>query len=130
MIETAMVFAKGGNPIFWLSPNGCTSGSIPDSEVLWDRIWRNRAIIGGVAPTHPWDGTTGISTTYQTTFAAIEAGLGERLIWPIVTMTHVNYFSYLDHLGVYEEIQHVDFRDENHWFEVIKTLRQLSQTGG
>lgn len=130
MIEVAMVFTRDGHPIFWLSPNGCTGGSVPDSHTMWDRIWRDRDIIGGVAHTHPWDGATGPSHTDLTTFAAIEAGLGTRLFWPIVTMTHVNYFTYLDEVRKYGEVQHVPFRDENHWFEVVKTLRQLSQSYG
>jgi len=130
MIETAMVFTRTGYPLFWLSPNGCTSSSVPDSEVMWDRIWRNRDCVGGVAHTHPWDGPSGASQTDVTTFAAIEAGLGKRLYWPIVTRTHVNYFAYHNEDHGYQLVQHVDFRDTNHWFEVIKTLRQLSQIGG
>ena len=130
MIETAMVFARDGHPIFWLCPNGCTSGSVPDSSNMWHRIWDSRDVIGGVAHTHPWVGPTDASHTDVTTFAAIEAGLGKRLYWPIITMTHVSYFTWLDGVQRYRPVQHVDFRDTNHWFDVIRTLRQQSQTGG
>jgi len=130
MIELAMVFAKDGSALFWLGPNGCTSGSVPDSHVLWDRIWRNREVIGGVAHTHPGDGPTGASHTDLTTFAAIESGLGKRLIWPIVSSTHVSFFQYWELSKSYVDSKNVDFRDMNHWFEVVKTLRHLSQIGG
>jgi len=128
MIETAVVFTRNGHPLFWLP--GSSAGAVPDSRALWDNMWENRGIVGGVAHTHPWDGTTGPSHEDLTTFKAIEAGLGTRLIWPIATMTHVVYITYLDAVRGYGEVMHVDFRDEDHWFNVIKTLRLLSQNNG
>lgn len=91
MHEVAMVFDKDGNAIHWSSGR---SAAVPDSRTMWDIIWENRHKIGGVAHTHPWDGPTGPSGTDVTTWAAIEAGLGKRLLWPIVTMTHVHLFYY------------------------------------
>jgi hypothetical protein len=133
MVEMAMVFTRGGHPLFWLGPKGCTNGSVPDSSILWDRIWRDRHVIGGVAHTHPWLGITSPSHTDITTFAAIEAGLGKRLYWPIVTMTHVEFFQYSNYEGEpgeYERVLDVNFRDAEHWHDVVRTLRQLSRTGG
>lgn len=125
MIEVAMVFTKEGKMIY-LQP-GSSAGSVADSCRLWDEIWENRKIVGGVAHTHPWTGTTRPSYEDVTTFRAIEAGLGELLLWPIITFTHVNYFSYIK--PGYEEIAYVDFRDESHWHRLINTLRFLSQQG-
>ena len=92
MIEVAMVFDREGRAIFWPSPKDSSGGSIPDSRTLWDRLWENRHNLGGICHTHPWDGPASPSHTDVTTFAAIEAGLGKRLTWPIVTMTHVGFF--------------------------------------
>lgn len=138
MIEVAMVFTKEGKMIY-LQP-GSSAGSVADSCRLWDEIWENRKIVGGVAHTHPWTGTTHPSYEDVTTFRAIEAGLGELLLWPIITFTHVNYFSWhdqgeLDLYGNavseadYFRVMDVDFRDESHWHRLINTLRFLSQQG-
>ena len=94
-----------------------------------DRIWSNRDRIGGVAHTHPWEGTTSPSSTDLTTFAAIEAGLGKRLYWPIVTMTHVEFFTYFDDANGYGRVMDVNFRDAEHWHDVIRTMRLLSRGG-
>ena len=90
-METALVFDRQGRTIYWHEPNGRTSGSIPDTRSLWDVLWENRNILGGVAHTHPWDGEANPSGTDITTFDAIERGLGRQLLWPVVTFTHVAY---------------------------------------
>lgn len=88
MMETALVFDLDGNTIHWHEPAGRSKGSLPDSAALWDVLWGNRDRLGGVAHTHPWDGPSGPSQTDVTTFAAVEAALGARLVWPVVTFTH------------------------------------------
>lgn len=125
-IESAMVFNREGRAIFWLGPNGCSEGAIADSHILWDRIWRNRDKVGGVAHTHPWEGPTSPSTTDLTTWAAIEAGLGKRLYWPIVTLTNVDFFTYFDDADGYGRVTDVSFRDTEHWHNIVKRLRLLS----
>lgn len=129
MIEVAMVFDKEGHAIFWLSPKGSSSGAIPDSSNLWDRIWRNREHVGGVVHTHPWDGKTLPSHTDVTTFAAIEKGLGKQLLWPIVTMTHVNYFVRNVFSDEYVMAGDVLFKEQSWWLENILELRRLSLVG-
>lgn len=91
MIENAFVFSRDGEVIRFHTPAGRTAGSIPDSFDLWELLWKYRNLLGGVAHTHPWNGPSGPSHTDVTTFAACEAGLGQRLIWPVVTFTHVTY---------------------------------------
>jgi len=127
--EMAMVFNGVGLAIFWLGPNGSSEGAIADSNVLWHRIWTARDELGGIAHSHPWNGPANASHTDVTTFAAIERGLGKRLIWPIVTMTHVNFFAWDEKEKQYLDVMQVDFRDTEQWHNAVKTLRQLS-TGG
>ena len=95
MIETALVFDLEGKTIHWHLPAGRSAGSLPDSVSLWDVLWENRHRLGGVAHTHPWDGPSGPSHTDVTTFAAVEAALGKRLVWPIVTFTHITYVEWV-----------------------------------
>jgi hypothetical protein len=94
-MEAALVFDKWGVPIYWHTPPDRTMSSLPDSRGLWEVLWDNRADLGGVAHTHPWSGFSGPSQTDVTTFAAVEAGLGQRLIWPVVTFTHINYLVWI-----------------------------------
>ena len=113
MMEHAFVFDTEGRVIQYHTPQtvlreserkGWSGGSIPDTRSLWDVLWERRQSLGGsgrkvgwegptggVAHTHPWDGPTGPSQTDVTTFSAIEQGLGQRLLWPVVTFTHVTY---------------------------------------
>lgn len=91
MMETALVFDLNGKTIYWHEPAGRTSGSLPDSQDLWDVLWENRHRLGGVAHTHPWNGPAVPSTTDVTTFAAVEKGLGKHLLWPVVTFNDVLY---------------------------------------
>lgn len=96
MIEVAMVFDRGGAPLYWHLPPGRTGGAIPDSRDLWEVLWEHREELGGVAHTHPWYGSSGPSQTDVTTFAAVEAALGRRLLWLVVTFDQVTY---LEHSG-------------------------------
>ncbi|MFA6234103.1 MAG: hypothetical protein WC824_07955 [Bacteroidota bacterium] len=95
VVETALVFDKEGKTLLWHVPAGRSGGGIPDSHDLWEFLWENRKIIGGVAHTHPWNGEAWFSQTDVTTWAAIEQGLGIRLVWPVVTMTEMKQFSWV-----------------------------------
>lgn len=130
MIEAAFVFDVDGMLICWHQPPACTGGSIPDSAKLWNVLWENRNNLGGVAHSHPGRGATGPSHTDLTTFAAVERGLNRRLLWPIMTLTHVNYFTYDHHVKDYEEIYKVDFQHKQYWMRHIMELRLRSQEGG
>jgi hypothetical protein len=98
---------------------------LPDSHELWEILWASREELGGVAHTHPWDGPAGPSHTDVTTFAAVEAGLGKRLIWPIVTFTQVDYYEWVgpDRLD-YAVVGRRRFRLKK---EDIEKLRELSR---
>jgi hypothetical protein len=126
MIEVAMVFSNVGGIIWWPSSKG-NAGSIPDSRHLWDVLWESRAILGGVAHTHPWDGPGSPSGTDLTTFAALERGLGMLLTWPIVTMTHVDYYVWSG--GQYRLNLYPPFEEHKGWHAAIEEMRRLSQDG-
>lgn len=102
MIEAAMVFDVDGGVIQWHTPGGCTASHIPDSANLWDILWEHRGTLGGVAHTHIGGIHIAPSHTDATTFAAIEAGLGKRLLWPIAGETKTNFFSWNGRFHRYE----------------------------
>lgn len=81
MRETAVVIGGAGEPLYWHLPEDRTSGSLPDSAALWDVLWEHRAVLAGVAHTHPGSGVPGPSFVDLTTFASIEKALGRRLSW-------------------------------------------------
>jgi hypothetical protein len=91
-MEAGLVFDGQGAPIHWHTPPDRTGVALPDSRALWEVLWENRHRLGGVAHTHPFCGPPAPSVTDLTTFAAVEAGLGQRLLWPIVTFTAVGYY--------------------------------------
>jgi len=89
MTEVGVVLRYDEAPHYWHQPQGSTGGSLPDSRSLWDVLWQGRHDIMGFAHSHPGDGIPGPSHEDLTTFAAVEAGLGARLLWWIVSSTHV-----------------------------------------
>lgn len=86
MMEAAVVLDRNWRPLYFHMPPGRTEGSLPDSPELWEVLWSHRDRLLGVAHSHPGGGVPSPSRTDVTTFAAIEAGFGSRLIWPIVTV--------------------------------------------
>lgn len=85
MREACVVLDRNGHPIHWHLPGDRTVCAIPDSRSLWDVIWENRERLGGIAHTHPGSGVPAPSHEDVTTFAAVEAALGRRLNWWIVS---------------------------------------------
>lgn len=75
----------------WHLPAGRTGGSLPDSTNLWDMIWKwhKGGVLEGFAHSHHGSGLPSPSWTDTTTFAAIEAALGRRLIWWITSSDKV-----------------------------------------
>lgn len=134
MIETAVVFDCDGKVIHWHEPQGRSGGSLPDSRKLWDVLWENREILGGVAHTHPWNGSANPSSTDLTTFAAIETGLGKTLVWPVVTFDEVSYwmrsgdeYTKRPYRSVMTIPDCINLGPK--WGEVIQELRQRSRQG-
>lgn len=93
-MEAGVVLDRQGQPLHWHLPPGRTAGSLPESPDLWDIFWANRDNISGFAHSHPGSGVPGPSYTDVTTFAAIEAGLGARLDWWIVSEDSIALFKW------------------------------------
>jgi hypothetical protein len=89
MKEVGVVLGLNGQPLWWHCPEGRTVASLPDSRRLWDVLWQGRDHIVGFAHTHPGTGMPGPSYEDVTTFAAVEAGLGRRLLWYVLTINVV-----------------------------------------
>ncbi len=94
MMEAGVVLDLQGQPLHWHLPPDRTAGSLPESYDLWEVFWTNRDNISGFAHSHPGSGVPGPSHTDVTTFAAIEAGLGARLKWWIISEDQVSLTRY------------------------------------
>jgi hypothetical protein len=126
MLETALVFDETGLLIHLHEPKGRSTTYIPDSPTLWDILWNNRARLGGVAHTHPWEGKADPSITDVTTFRAVELGLGKRLLWPIVTLSEVRFFVFNPVMECYCKIR-LTYEKEPHWKANIELLLSSSR---
>lgn len=85
MLETAVILDRFGAPLYWHEPLKRSMSYMNDSAKLWDIIWEARDNISGIAHTHPGSGFPYPSETDRTTFLAVEAGLWEKLSWPILS---------------------------------------------
>lgn len=129
-IEIACVFDKQGKALYWHDLSDCSRNYIPDSMELWNIVWNNRKVIGGVAHTHPWFGDAVPSQVDVTTFSAIERGIGKLLWWPIVTMDNVSCYHLNYSLTDPKYIKiHNPIFDGIYWDDVVKELRKKSQLG-
>jgi proteasome lid subunit RPN8/RPN11 len=75
----------GDGNILWMDAS-TSPVALPDSRARWEAIWRHREDLAGIAHTHP-SGLLAFSNTDTTTMAAIDAALGRRLQYTIVTPT-------------------------------------------
>jgi hypothetical protein len=93
--EAGVVLDLGGNPLYWHAPQDRSGAYLPDTRDLWCVIWENRDNLSGIAHTHPGSGIPGPSMEDLTTFAAVESGLGQRLVWWIATSDHLRAFTWV-----------------------------------
>ncbi len=124
MKEAGAVVSNDGKVVYWHAPNDRNIGALPDSRSLWDVIWENRDDVAGFAHTHPGSGVPQPSHTDLTTFAAIEAALGRRLVWWIFTSDMAATIVWsgpekLDYGGAAEKT--------NLGFDWVGRLRELSE---
>lgn len=96
MREAGVVIDLEGRPIFWHVPAGRSAGALPDSRLLWDVLWENRERLLGFAHTHPGGGEPRPSGIDVSTFEAIEAALGKRLVWWIATSDELRAFRHAE----------------------------------
>lgn len=71
--ETVLWTEQGDSPV-----------ALPDSRTRWEAIWRLREELVEVAHSHP-TGASAFSGEDETTMAALEAALGRRLCFSVVT---------------------------------------------
>ena len=127
MIEAGAVIGSNGQVIFWHAPQDRSGGALPDSRQLWDVLWDNRAELQGFAHSHPGGGVPGPSYTDVTTFAAVEAALGRRLAWWIVSVDHTSVVQWqgpdkLTYCGAVVE-------PEPHWVGRLRELSEIARYG-
>ncbi len=125
MIEAGVVLDKAGMPTYWHTPEGSDGGSLPDSYKLWNFLWYNRDDVSGFAHSHPGDLRPVPSDTDITTFAAIEAGLGRRLDWWIITQHYVTLVQWWD---ADKRYRYWDIKTDA--FPWVSRLRELSKFKG
>jgi len=123
MREAAVVIGLDGEPIYWHVPEDRSAGSIPDSDVLWNVLWENRDNLLGVAHSHPGGGVPGPSHTDVTTFRAVEAGLGKKLLWWITSSETVVVFHTV-HEAFPHDVTYQILPEEPAW---AAELRELSR---
>lgn len=116
MREVALVFDTEGYPIYWHEPPDASTVALPDSRALWDVLWEHRAHLGGVAHTHPGGGIPVPSHTDLTTWAAVEVGLGRRLLWPILSDQVAPWY-------VWRGPGPLDYVFETYWVGELATAR-------
>ena len=104
MTEVALVFGQDGATIYWHAPSSATATQLDDSRTLWEILWEHREKLGGVAHTHPGRGRVGPSHEDVTTWAAIERGLGKRLLWPVMNFDEVRYYGWNPVTNAYVEV--------------------------
>lgn len=108
-------------------PPGRSGGSLPDDRSLWDFIWENRDGISGIAHSHPGSGTPSPSHTDVTTFAAIEAALGKRLDWWIISSDSMVLVSWKGMTNASYKILPVRMRPP--WFNRLLALSGVTSAG-
>lgn len=118
-LETGVLVAKDGSPILWHVPDGRSAGYLPDSPGLWKTIWDRRNDVMGFAHSHPGSGQPGPSSEDLTTFAAVEAALGRRLVWWITSSDRLIEYNWEDATGTY--FRH-NVKEEPQWLARLRWL--------
>lgn len=121
-VEAGVLLDLNQQPLYWHIPPDRSGGALPDSRDLWDVIWENRNNISGFAHSHPGGGVPGPSHTDITTFAAVESGLGKRLIWWIISSDAAVR---CDYIGVQDKYDY-EVRRVGYGSPWVPRLRELS----
>jgi hypothetical protein len=84
MTAREVCFLIGSDDSILWADLGAGPMAMPDSRDRWERIWQHRAEIVEIAHSHPL-GPEGFSSEDRTTMAAIDAALGRRLRYSVVS---------------------------------------------
>lgn len=82
MVEVCFLISVDG-AVLW-ADRSASAVALPDSRARWEAIWRHRDRLAGVAHTHP-SGALAFSSEDESTMKAIDAALGRRLNYMVVT---------------------------------------------
>jgi hypothetical protein len=82
LTEVCFLLDAGG-AVLWRDSSGDPS-ALPDSRDRWTAIWTRRDVLAEVAHSHP-RGPLAFSATDLSTMDAVDAALGRRLAWAVVT---------------------------------------------
>jgi hypothetical protein len=126
-IESGVLIGLDGEPIYWHMPKGRSAGGLPDSRKLWEVIWENRAQVLGFAHSHPGSGRPGPSKEDVTTFAAVEAGLGKRLVWWITSSDSVVELWWLGPEKLHYGVDPISLATDLHPLPWLDRLREESK---
>lgn len=85
MIEVCFLIGlAGGHEVILDADLSADPAALPDSRARWSAIWRHRRTLTTIAHTHP-SGAARFSLEDETTMTAIDAALGVRLTYSVVT---------------------------------------------
>lgn len=82
LVEVCFLLDASGT-VLWADRSD-DPAALPDSRTRWEAIWRHRAELAEIAHSHP-RGPLRFSTEDETTMAAVDAALGRRLRYAVVT---------------------------------------------
>ncbi len=85
MLREVCFLIGEGDVVLW-SDASRSPTALPDSRARWQAIWTRRDRIVEIAHTHPLGGAA-FSAEDETTMAALDAALGRRLRYVVVTPT-------------------------------------------
>ncbi len=85
MLREVCFLLGEGEAVLW-SDASQSPTALPDSRARWEAIWSCRDRIVEIAHTHPLGGAQ-FSIEDETTMAAVDAALGRRLRYAVVTPT-------------------------------------------
>lgn len=120
-LEAALLIGPRRDDVLYEhTPADRTSTHLPDSMVLWEKIWEHRGVLCGIAHSHPWNGFPSPSEEDCSTFAALELALGRRFDWWIVTLDRVSLFQWDD--GMDEYVRIYDQTEAPKWVERLRAI--------
>jgi hypothetical protein len=87
MVQEVCFLIGTGGEVLWRDTSGVPY-ALADSRTRWEMIWWHRAALVEIAHSHP-RGPLAFSAEDESTMAAVDAALGRRLCYSVVTPTEV-----------------------------------------
>jgi len=87
MVQEVCFLIGTGGEVLWRDTSGVPY-ALADSRTRWEMIWWHRAALVEIAHSHP-RGPLAFSAEDESTMEALDAALGRRLCYSVVTPTEV-----------------------------------------